>query len=165
MKQLSSLLSLEVKISRKVKIKIQKKSFNVDRENKFLLKNNTGAIVNFVGTVRVKDKNNKNILSMTLEHYPVMTENEILKITEKALKKWDINYISIIHRIGKLFPKDKIVYVGVSSKHRQNAFNACNFIMDYLKSNATFWKLEEFENKNKWVIQDKKEIAALEKWS
>ena len=84
--------------------------------------------MNFVGTVRVKDKNNKNILSMTLEHYPVMTENEILKITEKALKKWDINYISIIHRIGKLFPKDKIVYVGVSSKHRQNAFNACNFI-------------------------------------
>ena len=57
--------------------------------------------MNFVGTVRVKDKNNKNILSMTLEHYPVMTENEIFKITEKALKKWDINYISIIHRIGK----------------------------------------------------------------
>ena len=83
MKQLSSLLSLEVKISRKVKIKIQKKSFNVDRENKFLLKNNTGAIVNFVGTVRVKDKNNKHILSMTLEHYPVMTENEILKIEKK----------------------------------------------------------------------------------
>jgi len=112
-----------------------------------------------------KDKNNKNILSMTLEHYPVMTENEILKITEKALKKWDINYISIIHRIGKLLPKDKIVYVGVSSKHRQNAFNACNFIMDYLKTNATFWKIEEFENENKWVIQDKKEIEALEKWS
>ena len=123
------------------------------------------AIVNFLGTVRAKDKNNKNILSMTLEHYPVMTENEILKITEKALKKWDINYISIIHRIGKLFPKDKIVYVGVSSKHRQNAFNACNFIMDYLKTNATFWKIEEFENENKWVIQDKKEIEALEKWS
>ena len=91
MKQLSSLLSPEVKISRKVKIKIQKKSFNVDRENKFLLKNNTGAIVNFLGTVRAKDENNKNILSMTLEHYPIMTENEILKITEKALKKWDIN--------------------------------------------------------------------------
>ena len=92
-------------------------------------------------------------------------ENEILKIAEKAFKKWDINYVSIIHRIGRLFPKDKIVYVGVSSKHRQNAFNACNFIMDYLKTNATFWKLEEFENKNKWVIQDKKEIEALEKWS
>ena len=121
--------------------------------------------MNFLGTVRAKDKNDKNILSMTLEHYPVMTESEILKIAEKALKKWDINYISIIHRIGKLFPKDKIVYVGVSTKHRQNAFNACNFIMDYLKSNATFWKLEEFENKNKWVTQDKNEIKSLEKWS
>ena len=63
-----------------------------------------------------------------------------------------------------MFPKDKIVYVGVSSKHRQNAFNACNFIMDYLKTNATFWKIEEFENENKWVIQDKKENEALEKW-
>ena len=76
--------------------------------------------MNFLGTVRAKDKNNKNILSMTLEHYPVMTENEILKITEKALNKWDINYISIIHRVGTLYPKDKIVYVGVSSKHGQS---------------------------------------------
>ena len=70
--------------------------------------------MNFLGIVRAKGNNNENILSMTLEHYPVMTENEILKIAEKPLKKWDINYISIIHRIGKLFPKDKIVYVGVS---------------------------------------------------
>ena len=77
---------------------------------------------------------------MTLEHYPEMTENEILKIAENAFKKWDINYVSIIHRIGKLFPKDKIVYVGVSSKHRQNAFNACNFIMDYLKQMRRFGK-------------------------
>ena len=149
-----------------IKIKIQDEDFDISEETKILHQNNTGAIVNFIGVVRGHDeKNNQIINSMTLEHYPVMTENEILKITEKALKKWDINYISIIHRIGKLFPKDKIVYVGVSSKHRQNAFNACNFIMDYLKSNATFWKLEEFENKNKWVIQDNKEIEALEKWS
>ena len=101
---------------------------------------------------------------MTLEHYPVMTENEILKIAEKALKKWDINYISIIHRIGKLLPNDKIVYVGVSSKHRQDAFDACNFIMDWLKTNAPFWKLEEFEDKKKWVIQNKDDTKALKKW-
>ena len=102
---------------------------------------------------------------MKLEHYPVMTENEILKIAEEAFKKWDINYVSIIHRIGKLFPKDKIVYVGVSSKHRQNAFDACNFIMDWLKTKAPFWKLEEFENTKKWVVKDKKDNKALEKWS
>ena len=102
---------------------------------------------------------------MTLEHYPVMTENEILKVAEEAFKKWDINYVSIIHRIGKLFPKDKIVYVGVSSKHRQNAFDACNFIMDWLKTKAPFWKLEKFEDTKKWVDQDKKDNKALEKWS
>tara|TARA_B100000989_G_scaffold218200_1_gene166326 strand:+ start:559 stop:867 length:309 start_codon:yes stop_codon:yes gene_type:complete len=102
---------------------------------------------------------------MTLEHYPVMTENEILKVAEEAFKKWDINYVSIIHRIGKLFPKDKIVYVGVSSKHRQNAFDACNFIMDWLKTKAPFWKLEKFEDTKKWVDQDKKDKKALEKWS
>ena len=94
-----------------------------------------------------------------------MTENEILKIAEEAFKKWDINYVSIIHRIGKLFPKDKIVYVGVSSKHRQNAFDACNFIMDWLKTKAPFWKLEKFEDEKKWVEQDKKDNKALEKWS
>ena len=137
----------------------------MEKENRSLLINNTGAIVNFLGTVREKDKKNKNILSMTLEYYPEMTENEILKIAKQASKKWDVNYISIIHRIGKLVPKEKIVYVGVSSKHRQNAFNACNFIMDYLKSNATFWKLEEFEDEKKWVVQNKKEIKALERWS
>ena len=137
----------------------------MEKENRSLLINNTGAIVNFLGTVREKDKKNKNILSMTLEYYPEMTENEILKIAKQASKKWNINYISIIHRIGKLVPKEKIVYVGVSSKHRQNAFNACNFIMDYLKSNATFWKLEEFEDEKKWVVQNKKEIKTLERWS
>ena len=146
-KQLFFLLLQEVKISIKIKIKIQTNSFNVEKENNLLLKNNAGAIVNFLGTVRGKSKNNKNILSITLEHYPGMSENEILKITEKALKKWDINHISIIHRIGKLLPGDKIVYVGVSSQHRQDAFDACNFIMDWLKTNAPFWKLEEFENK------------------
>ena len=93
-----------------------------------------------------------------------MSENEILKITEKAFKKWDINHISIIHRIGKLLPGDKIVYVGVSSQHREDAFEACNFIMDWLKTNAPFWKLEEFENIKKWVIQNKKDSKALKKW-
>ena len=93
-----------------------------------------------------------------------MTENEILKITNKAAKKWDLNCITIIHRIGKLLPNDKIVYVGVSSTHRQNAFNACNFIMDWLKTEATFWKLEEFENSKKWVKEDKKDNKALKRW-
>ena len=151
-------------MSSEVKIKIQKQSFNVEKESMLLLKKNTGAIVNFIGTVRCLSKNNNKISSIVLEHYPGMTENEILKIANKAIKKWDVNYVTIIHRIGKLLPSEKIVYVGVSSKHRQDAFNACNFIMDFLKTEATFWKLEEFENTKQWVTQNKKDNKALEKW-
>ena len=134
-------------------------------ENNNLLTNNAGAIVNFIGTVRGKSKTNKKILSMTLEHYPEMTENEILNIITEASQKWKINKISVIHRIGKLLPRDKIVYVGVSSIHRENAFYACNFIMDWLKTKATFWKLEEFEDDAKWVLQENKDYKSLEKWN
>ena len=165
MKQLFFHLLLEVRIQSQFKIKIQKQSFDVEIENDYLLTNNAGAIVNFIGTVRGKSKNNKNILSMTLEHYPEMTENEILKIVTKAAQKWKINKISVIHRIGKLLPKDKIVYVGVSSTHRHDAFNACSFIMDWLKTKATFWKLEEFEDGAKWVLQENKDYESLEKWN
>ena len=150
----------------KVNIKIQHEDFDVSKETQKLHDSESGAIVNFIGLVREYNQhNNEQITSMTLEHYPGMTESEIDKIIQKSIEKWELTGISVIHRVGKLLVSDQIVFVGVASKHRQNAFNACNFIMDYLKSNATFWKLEEFENKNKWVIQDKKEIEALEKWS
>ena len=101
---------------------------------------------------------------MTLEHYPEMTESEILKIITKASQKWKINKISVIHRIGKLLPREKIVYVGVSSIHRQNAFNACNFIMDWLKTKAPFWKVEENNNERNWVGFNESDNQALKKW-
>ena len=146
-------------------IKIQKEDFDIEQENQLLIDSNTGALVNFLGTVRGELSNSKKIYSLTLEHYPGMTEKEILKITKEAQKKWVVKNITVIHRIGKLFPKDKIVYVGVSSRHRQNAFDACNYIIDWLKTDAPFWKSEEFENEKKWVQERKDDKNALKKWA
>ena len=127
-----------------VKIKIQNEDFDVSKETKVLQENQTGAIVSFVGVVRGFDETNNNTIdSMTLEHYPGMTELEIEKIVQQSYKRWDITGVTIIHRVGELLPSDQIVFVGVSSKHRQNAFDSCNFIMDWLKTKAPFWKVEE----------------------
>ena len=146
-------------------IKIQEVDFDVNKENEKLIINNSGALVCFVGTVRGNSENSEEILSMTLEHYSGMTENEISIITKKASQKWQIEAITVIHRIGKLFPSDQIVYVGVSSRHRQNAFDACNFIIDWLKTNAPFWKYEEFKNKKRWVESRKEDDLAIKKWN
>ncbi len=148
----------------KTYIQIQKKEFDVNKENEKLIINNTGALVTFIGTVRGNSKNSEKIISMTLDHYSGMTENEISKIIIKAKEKWKVEAVTVIHRIGKLFPNDKIVYVGVSSRHRQNAFDACNFIIDWLKTNAPFWKSEEFEASKKWVKTRKEDELALNKW-
>ena len=152
-------------ITPKIKIKIQNEDFDVSEETKILQHDNTGAIVNFVGVVRGYDeKNNEIINSMTLEHYPGMTESEIEKIIIDCSEKWNLTGITVIHRVGNLKPTDKIVYVGVSSKHRQNAFDGCNFIMDWLKTRAPFWKVEENNNKKNWVNFNETDNQALRKW-
>ena len=110
-----------------IKIKIQNEDFDVSDEIKILHQNNTGAIVNFIGVVRGYDeKNNEIINSMTLEHYPGMTESEIEKIVFESSQRWELTGVTVIHRIGSLKPSDQIVFVGVSSKHRQNAFDGCH---------------------------------------
>ena len=148
-----------------IKIKIQNEDFDVSVETKMLQQTNTGAIVNFVGIVRGYDeKNDQRIDSMTLEHYPGMTESEIEKIIVESYKKWELTGITVIHRVGDLKPSDQIVFVGVSSKHRQNAFNGCNFIMDWLKTKAPFWKVEEKNNKKNWVSFNESDNQALKKW-
>ena len=148
-----------------IKIKIQNEDFNVSDETKVLHQNNTGAIVNFIGVVRGYDeKNNQIINSMTLEHYPGMTESEIEKIVFESSQRWELTGVSVIHRVGNLKPSDQIVFVGVSSKHRQNAFDGCNFIMDWLKTKAPFWKVEENNNKKNWVSFNEKDNQALKKW-
>ena len=149
-----------------VKIKIQNDDFDVSKETKILQENQTGAIVSFVGVVRGFDeKINSVIESMTLEHYPGMTELEIKKIVKQSYERWDITAATVIHRVGKLLPSDQIVFVGVSSRHRQNAFDSCNFIMDWLKTKAPFWKVEENENEKKWVDYNISDDEATKKWS
>ena len=147
-----------------IKIKIQKKDFDVSDEIKILHKNNTGAIVNFIGVVRGYNEKNNKINSMTLEHYPGMTESEIEKIVFESLQRWELTGVTVIHRIGNLKPSDQIVFVGVSSKHRQNAFDGCNFIMDWLKTKAPFWKVEENDTEKNWVSFNTSDNQALNKW-
>ena len=148
-----------------IKIKIQNEDFDVSDEIKILHQNNTGAIVNFIGVVRGYDeKNNQIINSMTLEHYPGMTESEIEKIVFESSQRWELTGVTVIHRIGNLKPSEQIVFVGVSSKHRQNAFDGCNFIMDWLKTKAPFWKVEENNNKKNWVSFNENDSQALKKW-
>ena len=154
-----------IKNSPVIKVKIQNEDFDVSEETRFLQQNNTGAIVNFVGIVRGYDeKNNRTIDSMKLEHYPGMTESEIEKIIFESYKRWQLTGITVIHRVGNLKPSDKIVFVGVSSKHRQNAFDGCNFIMDWLKTKAPFWKVEENNNEMNWVSLNASDNQALKKW-
>tara|TARA_B100001115_G_C15660791_1_gene318744 strand:- start:7 stop:480 length:474 start_codon:yes stop_codon:yes gene_type:complete len=154
-----------IKNSPVIKVKIQNEDFDVSEETRFLQQNNTGAIVNFVGIVRGFDeKNNRIIHSMKLEHYPGMTESEIEKIIFESYKRWELTGITVIHRVGNLKPSDKIVFVGVSSKHRQNAFDGCNFIMDWLKTKAPFWKVEENNNGRNWVSFNESDNQALKKW-
>jgi len=151
--------------SPKIYIKIQYEDFDVSKETQKLHDNRTGAIVNFVGLVRSHNENNsEQISAMTLEHYPDMTEAEINKIVQKSIKKWDLTGITVIHRVGKLFVSDQIVFVGVSSMHRQNAFDACNFIMDWLKTKAPFWKVEENNNHRSWVSSRQSDQEATKKW-
>ena len=148
-----------------IKIKIQIEDFDVSVETKVLKRTNAGAIVNFVGVVRGYDEQKNQIIdSMTLEHYAGMTETEIEKIIVESCKKWELTGVSVIHRIGNLKPSDQIVFVGVSSEHRQNAFNGCNFIMDWLKTKAPFWKVEESNNKKNWVKFNETDYQALQKW-
>ncbi|MDA9973548.1 molybdenum cofactor biosynthesis protein MoaE [Alphaproteobacteria bacterium] len=148
-----------------IDIRIQNEDFDVSKENKKLQNNQSGAIVNFVGIVRGFDeKKNEPIHSLTLEHYPGMTELEIENIVKESCQRWNVSSVTVIHRIGKLLPSDQIVFVGVSSKHRQNAFDGCNFVMDWLKTKAPFWKIEENKNEKKWVEFNSLDNDATRKW-
>ena len=149
-----------------IDVRIQSDDFDVTKENKKLQNDEPGAIVNFVGIVRGFDeKKNESIKSLTLEHYPGMTELEIENIVNESCERWSVSAVTVIHRIGKLLPSDQIVFVGVSSRHRQNAFDSCNFIMDWLKTKAPFWKVEENEHQKKWVDYNLSDDEATKKWS
>ena len=144
-------------------IKIQKKNFSLSEVNKKLLKKNSGAIVTFIGIVR-GEKKTKKIQSIYIECYLKMAEKKLEEVEMIANKKWKLNNCIIIHRYGKIKPGEKIVYIATSAEHRKNAFKSCEFIIDYLKTKAPFWKLEKINSKEMYVRLKKKDEKNLKKW-
>ena len=137
-------------------IKVQKQKINISEQNKKLFKKKVGAVVNFIGIARPENKSG-NIKYIEIEHYPGMTEKKIKEIETYVTKKWKLNNCIIIHRYGKIKPGENIVYVGTAAQHRNSAFKACEFIIDYLKVKAPFWKIEQLKNKKIFVKSKKKD--------
>ena len=123
-----------------------------------------GAIVTFVGTVRDLNEG-ADVAEMELEHYPGMTEQSIAAIIEQARQRWPVQGALVIHRVGPLKPMEQIVLVAVTAAHRGEAFAACEFIIDYLKTEAPFWKKEQTPQGARWVDARVTDEAALKKWS
>ncbi len=126
-------------------------------------RSDVGAIASFVGLVR--DVADRSLQHMTLEHYPGMTEKALEAIADKARARWRVLDLVIIHRVGALAPGDQIVLVMVASAHRGDAFAACEFIMDYLKTEAPFWKKETGVRGSSWVEARESDLEAQEKWN
>jgi molybdopterin synthase catalytic subunit len=148
-----------------VYISVQQNDFDVSHEYAILRENNRsdGAIVFFSGLVRELNQGSK-VSGLSLEHYPGMTEKALQAIVEEACQRWPLNRIRLIHRIGQLEISDQIVFVGVSSSHREAAFSACHFIMDFLKNRAPFWKKEVTSDGERWVEALVKDQVAMDKW-
>lgn len=147
------------------RVVIQMQDFNLATEIEALRASDmrVGAVCSFVGTVR--DRNDGlNVSTLELEHYPGMTEKSIELMIDEALKRFDIYAARVIHRIGLLQPLDQIVMVAVTSAHRGESFSACEFLMDYLKTQAPFWKKEQTPAGERWVDARVSDDAALAKW-
>ena len=140
-------------------IKIQKEDFNLENEIAFIKSqhSNIGAVSTFVGYVRnINDK--KNVTSIDLEVYPEMAEKSLLEICDQAKKNWKLIDILVIHRFGTLKVDQKIVLVATFAIHRHDSMAACNYIMDYLKQDAPFWKKENYGNDYKWLKNTRRKI-------
>lgn len=146
-------------------IKVQAENFNQQQEyDRLRSDSSTGAIVTFTGLVRDVNQGEQ-ITALTLEHYPAMTEKALADIVEQAKARWSIIDCTVIHRVGELKLLDQIVFVGIASLHRGDAFAACEFIMDFLKTQAPFWKKEtNVQGDNYWVDARENDQLALNKW-
>ena len=143
-------------------VSVQEADFNVGAEIAALTAGgvDAGAVASFVGLVRGGE-----IDAMTLEHYPAMTAKALNDIVAEAHRRWELLGVRVIHRVGRLLPGERIVLVAVSSTHRQAAFAACEFIMDYLKTRAPFWKCEDTAAGSHWVDARESDDEALRRWS
>jgi molybdopterin synthase catalytic subunit len=146
-------------------VRVQEADFDVGRELERLTagRSDVGALASFTGLVRASNDGSA-VSAMTLEHYPGMTEKALEEICREAHSRWDLLDTLVIHRVGTLGPGDRIVLVGVSSAHRGEAFAACEFIMDYLKTKAPFWKREETPQGARWVEARESDEEAARGW-
>ncbi len=150
-------------------IRVQAEDFDPGEEMARMAEGNhaIGGLCSFVGLVRDMDPStgeDKAVKSMTLEHYPGMTEKQLEKIEALAHQRWELDGSLIIHRYGKLNPGDRIVLVITASRHRGAAFDSCQFLMDWLKTKAPFWKLEETPDGGQWVDARESDNTAADKW-
>lgn len=146
-------------------VRVQHEDFDVGAEISRLRagRDEVGAVASFIGTVRASS-GGAALESMTLEHYPGMTEASLAAITNEAAQRWSLDDSLVIHRIGELRPGDQIVLVAVLSRHRGDAFAACEFIMDYLKTRAPFWKKERTAQGEHWVEARESDAASAGRW-
>ena len=146
-------------------VRVQTGDFDVGAEMAAMRRGNPkiGAIASFVGVVRDLNEG-ADVAEMTLEHYPGMTEKALGEILAEARARWDIYDALIVHRVGTLKPTDQIVLVVVASGHRGDAFQACEFLMDYLKTRAPFWKKERTPEGGRWVDARRADDAAADRW-
>lgn len=149
-----------------MRISVQTDDFDITDEIKRLKENRTdiGAIASFTGLVR-DIHNEKKIKKLTLEHFPGMAEKELAKIGNIAKDRWPLEGLTIIHRYGELLPGDNIVLVITTSHHREAAFNAAQFVMDWLKTDAPFWKKEETEEGDHWVAAKSDDGDKKDRWN
>ena len=146
-------------------IRVQEEDFNIGAEIQSMTegKAEVGALACFVGLVRDMAGDDR-IESMTLEHYPGMTERQLAKLEADARERWTLNDVLIVHRYGKLLPGDRIVLVATTSSHRQAALESCEFLIDWLKTRAPFWKLEETPAGPRWVEAKSSDDQAADRW-
>ncbi|AMH18631.1 MoaE family molybdenum cofactor biosynthesis protein [Hafnia paralvei ATCC 29927] len=146
------------------RIRVGQENFSVGDEYQWLSQcEDDGAVVTFTGKVRNHNLGD-NVSALTLEHYPGMTEKALSEIVSEARERWPLQRISLIHRVGAMYPGDEIVFVGVTSAHRSMAFEAAEFIMDYLKTRAPFWKREATEQGDRWVDARDSDHQAAKRW-
>lgn len=149
-----------------IQVEIQQQEFSVESEWSNAVERGSGkagAMVAFTGIVREYSLT-ENVHSMLIEHYPGMTENSVYRIVERATERWELIDIVVIHRVGHLQCGEQIVLVLVTSTHRQEAFQACEFIMDLLKTEAVFWKKEFTSSGSRWVRSVKNDYARRKNW-
>ena len=147
-------------------VRVQTEDFDVGAEITRVRQGDPGigAVATFLGVVRDMNEGDR-VSGMTLEHYPGMTERALEDIIREARDRWDVSDILIVHRVGPLRPLDQIVLVVVSSAHRGEAFSACEFVMDYLKTRAPFWKKESTAEGGRWVEARESDDVAAQRWS